>query len=547
MSPDPSDLPADREKLDDLFPSEDGIPSDAELITAVRAGDEQAFGVLWQRHEAAALRLARQIANPSNAEDLVSESFARLLRVLRQGGGPDGAFRPYLFSTLRRLNIDNARSYSQRVTLTGDDDDLESEPASSAAEVAAAHAENSAAWRAWASLPESSRTLLWHLVVEEETPAQIAPLIGTSANGVSSRAVRARERLRQAFLQQHVADAVDEKCRWTRSRLGEYVRDALSARDRAAVQAHLDECDTCPAVLFEISDVNQTLRVVIAPIILGGAGLAAYLGAAGGAAGTHAGALGSLKFFGGRVRATATRGILLGVGAVVVVGAITTAATMAASSSARPEARQLTPIAGVVATTSSTAVSPPPVASPTPSPISTSSTPATAPAPPPPSPTRSASPRPTKKATPTKSVAVVVSVLPVVPSVPTTAVVAPTTPVPPTSPPATVTITGQTHDVRFGVDDDPMSPGTVDVTMPTGWTIDPNGITITSPTDGSWSCSVTSATTAHCDIASPIATVDYAYTIDVTGPSADLTSLETITYTNGAFTTTINPPASNNP
>ena len=35
--------------------------------------------------------------------------------------------------------------------------------------------------------------------VEEETPATIAPLLGVSPNVVSSRAVRAKERLRQAF------------------------------------------------------------------------------------------------------------------------------------------------------------------------------------------------------------------------------------------------------------------------------------------------------------------------------------------------------------
>ena len=35
--------------------------SDAQLLTALRAGDEHALGVLWQRHEPAARRLAAQI------------------------------------------------------------------------------------------------------------------------------------------------------------------------------------------------------------------------------------------------------------------------------------------------------------------------------------------------------------------------------------------------------------------------------------------------------------------------------------------------------
>ena len=520
-----SDQSSDADSLDDLLDSTDGVPSDAELITAVRAGDEHAFGQLWQRHEAAALRLARQITNPSNAEDLVSESFARLLRVLRQGGGPDGAFRPYLFSTLRRLNIDQARSYSQRITLTDDDSDLEAEPASSAADVAASNAENSAAWRAWASLPESSRTLLWHLVVEEETPAQIAPLVGTSANGVSSRAVRARERLRQAFLQQHVADAVDEKCRWTRSRMGEYVRDALSARDRAAVQAHLDECDTCPAVLFEITDVNQTLRVVIAPIILGGVAVGAYTGAAGGLiGGSHAASAGPLKFIGGRARATATRGVLLGVAAAVVLGGIATAATIAATTSSHSDAKAASPIASSSAPSPSAPNPPAAVATATSSaPVAPSdaSTGPAVPAVPTTTPSTRPTARATKPTTPTRVVSVVVPVIPVIPSTPSVVITTPTVP----APPALTTITAQPHQGVWQTPDG--TDGTATLTLPAGWTV-----TAVNTSAAGMTCQLASASEADCTVAgsSVQPNVPYVYTVDLTGPAADHASTMTIVY-----------------
>ncbi len=414
------------ESVEDRLDNGEPDASDAELIAAVRIGDDAAFAVLWQRHEAAALRLARQVTSPSNAEDLVSESFARLLRVLQKGGGPDGAFRPYLFATMRRLNIDNARSYGQRVALTDDDTDLETEPASSAADVAAANAENSAAWRAWASLPEASRTLLWHLLVEEETPAQIAPLIGTSANGVSSRAVRARERLRQAFLQEHVADAANEQCRVTRSRLGEYVRDALSARDRAMVQAHLDECDSCPAVLFEITNVNQTMRAVIAPVVIGGVPLSAYLGGS-----MHAvAAVGTVKLIGAKLGSTAGKGILAGTG-VVAIGAIIAGALVGFNPGHSPAADAMAPSAP----TSSASVATAP-ASTTPAPIPVPATSAPAPsevpsATPAPTPTPSPVPRPRRTPTPT----------PAKSSTPAPPVVSPTTPTPAPTPPATPTPT----------------------------------------------------------------------------------------------------------
>ena len=56
-------------------------PSDPELIAAVRAGDADAYGVLFERHRLSALALARQIAGPSDADDLVSDAFIKVLRV----------------------------------------------------------------------------------------------------------------------------------------------------------------------------------------------------------------------------------------------------------------------------------------------------------------------------------------------------------------------------------------------------------------------------------------------------------------------------------
>jgi RNA polymerase sigma factor (sigma-70 family) len=307
-------------------------PSDAELIAAVRAGDDAAFGVLWSRHETPARRLARQIARPSEADDLVSESFYRVLRAIKSGGGPDAAFRPYLLSTMRRFNIDTGRAYHQRVVLTEEQADLEVDHAASSAQVVEETGEGVAAWAAWQSLPASSRTLLWHLVIEEETPAQIAPLLGTTPNGVASRAVRAKERLRQAFLSQHLAEADEEACRSARAKFGAYVRNALSTRDRAAVDAHLRECERCRAALLEIEDTNSSLRGIVAPIVLGGALVAGkYLAASHAAAAgvTGAGAVFAAKraMRSAAKSATSSPGAAAGVAAVAVIAGVAVAAT----------------------------------------------------------------------------------------------------------------------------------------------------------------------------------------------------------------------------
>jgi len=46
------------------------------------------------------IRLARQLVRgQAEADDVVAETFAKILDLLRRGGGPEGAFRPYLLWT----------------------------------------------------------------------------------------------------------------------------------------------------------------------------------------------------------------------------------------------------------------------------------------------------------------------------------------------------------------------------------------------------------------------------------------------------------------
>jgi RNA polymerase sigma factor (sigma-70 family) len=299
-------------------------PSDAELIARVRGGDTRAYGELFERHRDAANRLANQLVASPDADDLVSEAFIKVLRVLGSGGGPDVAFRPYLLTAVRRLHIDRIRSAS-RVTPSDEIENLD--PGVPFADPAVAEFENSAAAKAFASLPERWQMVLWHLEVEGQKPADIAPLLGMSANSVSALAYRAREGLRQAYLQMHLADTAGETCRWTTERLGAHVRGGLAKRDAAKVEEHLDECPRCAAVYLELVEVNSNLRGIIAPLLLGAAATG-YLASSGGTA-AGAGFLGVLvgrvkDAVGGNVAASA------GVAAatVVTVGAVVAAVTL---------------------------------------------------------------------------------------------------------------------------------------------------------------------------------------------------------------------------
>jgi RNA polymerase sigma factor (sigma-70 family) len=175
-------------------------PTDAELLGAVRAGDPAAFGELYRRHEGAARRLAGSLAPArADAEDLVAETFAKVLAALLAGRGPDLSARGYLFTTLRHVWYDRSRR-DARVELT--DDLTRYETGTAPPDTTGADLERDRAAEAFATLPERWRTVLWHTAVEGGTPAQVAPLLGLTPGGVAALAFRARERLRQRYLEQ---------------------------------------------------------------------------------------------------------------------------------------------------------------------------------------------------------------------------------------------------------------------------------------------------------------------------------------------------------
>lgn len=308
--------------------------TDADLISAVRAGDTESYGALFERHRHAATRLAGHLVPGPDADDLVAESFIRVLALLQAGKGPDEFFRAYLLSSIRRLHLDRIRG-AQRVKST--DDEAELDRAVEFVDPSTMRFEHSAAADAFGSLPERWQLVLWHLDVEGQKPAEIAPLLAMSANSVSALAYRAREGLRQAYLQGHVAPTLHEGCRKTTGLLGAYVRKGLSSRDSNAVEAHLDGCSRCTGLYLELAEVNSNLSGILGPAILGTAAAGYLAGSAAAAAG--AGAALALKGAVAHAARTAfepVKSVAAGAGAqgvvaVAVVAGIATVGTIAAT------------------------------------------------------------------------------------------------------------------------------------------------------------------------------------------------------------------------
>jgi RNA polymerase sigma factor (sigma-70 family) len=241
--------------------------SDESLLADVRAGDMQAFEVLVRRHRGAAMAAARAMVDPVTAEDVVADSFERLLVAVRRGGGPRDVVRPYLLRAVRNRAVDVFR---RRETPTELDDrcDALTEPQSLVEDRLLVRA-------AFDALPERWQAVLWMSLVEECDRHEIARHLGIPPGAVSQLLVRAKEGLRQAYLAQYASSA-EPSCREVSGMLPPYVRGRASRRETAKVETHLADCGRCPGVIAQLRAINHGLGIALGAAVLGKLALDAY-------------------------------------------------------------------------------------------------------------------------------------------------------------------------------------------------------------------------------------------------------------------------------
>lgn len=318
-------------------PSPDGDQvSDADLIAAVRAGRTTAFGVLWERHAGAARRYAAHCTSThSDAEDLVSDAFTKVLQNLRSGGGPESAFRTYLLRTVRTLAIDRGKR-GKRTVLTDEMEDFSAED--DPRDPVVAELDKSLAARAFRQLPANWQTVLWHTAIERERPVQVAAVMGMSPHNVAALAYRAREGLRQAYLNEYARDTKGGVCAEIAASLGTFERGSLKSRQDATVRRHLSECARCRQVKSEVSHLSATMRVVLGPLLVGGA-VAAYL-----AKGGSRGPAGAAASWNQILRARTARLVAVGAVAAAVIAMLITIDGSSRSQAQPPAAQPRAPI-----------------------------------------------------------------------------------------------------------------------------------------------------------------------------------------------------------
>lgn len=248
------------------------VDSDDRLVELVRAGDSRAYGELWKRHAGPAFSVARSFVS-LDAEDIVSEAFARVLRAIRAGGGPTSGFRPYLIMAVRNVG---RRWYNRDTSVNIAELEYVVDPDAKEGELSAvADFEGSAALTAFKELPARWQEVLWYSEVDDLKPREISALLGLAPNAVSALIVRAKRGLRDAWISAQLTSASSPDCRAALKDMGAYTRGGLSSRASSSLDQHLATCATCPNALNEAKNL-ATLALTVLPAVAGTAGAAGY-------------------------------------------------------------------------------------------------------------------------------------------------------------------------------------------------------------------------------------------------------------------------------
>jgi RNA polymerase sigma factor (sigma-70 family) len=231
------------------FSHEGPAPSDHELVTAVRRGDEAAFDELFARYRSGiALYLVGMLRDHARAEDLAQEVFIVALRQLRRDSRPL-QFRPWLFEIAKNAGIDELRRRRRRQEIPLDaqapDPQLEQQLLEAAPETAVENKQRIAQLKhAFDGLSEQHHRVLVMRELAGLSYGEIARRTGMPRSVVDSTLFRARRRLGQEF------DAIGsgKRCRSVREAI-DSVQDrpvaSVGVRQRRLINRHISNCDPC--------------------------------------------------------------------------------------------------------------------------------------------------------------------------------------------------------------------------------------------------------------------------------------------------------------
>ncbi|MBD1824274.1 sigma-70 family RNA polymerase sigma factor [Cyanobacteria bacterium FACHB-DQ100] len=187
------------EQFDD---AEKSPPSqtDAELYQALRAGQKEALGTLYDRHAALVYGLAlKALGNPQEAEDLTQDIFLNLAKSTTYDPRR-GSLRTFLAVLTRSRSIDRVRSRSTSRSFLDRFRSSSTEMASESPLEQVFQTEQSQEVRAaLAQLPESDRQILRLAYYDGLSQSEIAARLSLPLGTVKTKTRRSLLKLRQTL------------------------------------------------------------------------------------------------------------------------------------------------------------------------------------------------------------------------------------------------------------------------------------------------------------------------------------------------------------
>ncbi|MBI5087487.1 MAG: sigma-70 family RNA polymerase sigma factor [Actinobacteria bacterium] len=178
----------------DVEPGAAGVSeADADLVDRARAGDRDAMGKLWSRHQHLLLRFLRGVGSTS-PDDVGSTVWIDVARGLHRFEGDLDDFRRWLFTIARRRSIDELRRQTRRPESPVADLDA----APSGADAADEFERSQGLERAIAlvrTLPADQAEIVLLRIVADLDVAQVAAIVGKTEGNVRVIVHRALRRL----------------------------------------------------------------------------------------------------------------------------------------------------------------------------------------------------------------------------------------------------------------------------------------------------------------------------------------------------------------
>ena len=268
---------------------------DERLVARVRAGDDTAFEIIYDRYYRGLLAFCGQmLGSRQEAEDALQHSFASAYRALRGGTG-DIELRPWLYTIARNRCLSVHRAQRVQVSADGLAADFGSfEGMSAQVQLRADLRELVAELQ---RLPDDQRAALVLFELGDQSHAEIAAVLGVRREKVKALVFQAREALMRA------RDATARPCVEIREELSTV---AGRVPRRSVARRHIDRCPGCAEFEREVRRQRAAFAAILplAPTVglkasvlgfaVGGGGGAVALGGAGAGGGATVAAGGAL-------------------------------------------------------------------------------------------------------------------------------------------------------------------------------------------------------------------------------------------------------------